>query len=205
MPASAAAASPEVMPGMMRKRMPALGRAEASSQPRPNTKASPPFRRNTRRPERARSISTSLISRCFGEGRPPRLPAAISSASARASFSTRASTSASCTMVVGDRHGMQRQTVSRRDPGAGACKPDLAGRKIGGRKEIRQTEHERRRRRRKWRDPATAQARLDDRRVCDGSDARATKRWSPERAPIRSRSSCRPARVRLRSPPSNAR
>src|SRR5437764_2671052 len=132
MPASAAAARPEVIPGMMRKRRPAVVRAEASSQPRPNTKGSPPFNRRTRRPSRARSISTSLMSRCCGEGRPPRLPAEMSSAPARASFSTRASTSASCTMSSADATACNASTVkSRGSPGPAPASQTSPGGKSG--------------------------------------------------------------------------
>ena len=49
--------------------------ASASSPPRPNTKGSPPFSRQTRFPARASATSFSEMSRCFGDGFPPRLPA----------------------------------------------------------------------------------------------------------------------------------
>ena len=56
----------------------------ASSPPRPKTKGSPPLRRKTRLCWRDSSIKRCEISRCFGEGLPPRLPAYSTVASARA-------------------------------------------------------------------------------------------------------------------------
>ena len=64
--------------------LPASRKESASSAPRPNTKGSPPFSRSTRLPCRASSTSRSEMSRCFGEGLPPRLPAYSSSVPGRA-------------------------------------------------------------------------------------------------------------------------
>ena len=77
--AADSAAIPAVMPGMMRKGMPASASAMASSPPRPNMQGSPPFSRSTRLFRRASSIKRLEISACCADGRPPRLPAYSSS------------------------------------------------------------------------------------------------------------------------------
>ena len=77
--AADSAASPAVMPGMMRKGMPASASAMASSPPRPNMQGSPPFSRSTRLFWRASSINRLEMSACCADGRPPRLPAYSSS------------------------------------------------------------------------------------------------------------------------------
>ena len=113
--------------------------AAASSQPRPNTKGSPPFRRRTRRPARARSISRSLISRCCGEGRPPRLPAAdqlgVRRAAERQDAADRPARRARCRRR--SRQGMQGEHGQQpRIAGPGAGQPDLARRKVRQRGKI---------------------------------------------------------------------
>jgi hypothetical protein len=79
----------------MRIGTPACTSACPSSPPRPKMNGSPPFSRSTRLPASASSISRSEMSRCFGEGLPPRLPAYSTCASARAQPRMRSSTSAS--------------------------------------------------------------------------------------------------------------
>src|SRR5258708_13867956 len=59
------------MPGTMRNGMRAPASASASSPPRPKTKGSPPLRRSTRCPARARRMSRSVMSGCCGDGLPP--------------------------------------------------------------------------------------------------------------------------------------
>ena len=66
---------PAVMPGTMRKGTQARTNAWASSPPRPKTKGSPPFRRNTRFSSFASRTSMSEISSCLHERTPARFPA----------------------------------------------------------------------------------------------------------------------------------
>ena len=125
--AADSAAIPAVMPGMMRKGMPASASAMASSPPRPNMQGSPPLSRSTRLFWRASSINRLEISACCADGRPPRLPANSSSAWGLASASTRASTSASCTMTLAWARPATASSVSRPGiAGAGAGEPDVA-------------------------------------------------------------------------------
>src|SRR3954469_2027535 len=70
---------PAVTPGTTSNGMPAALSASASSPPRPKTNGSPPLRRTTVCPRRARSISSSLIAACSREP-PGRLPTSTSSA-----------------------------------------------------------------------------------------------------------------------------
>ena len=64
LPANAAAAVALVTPGTTSTGTPASRQASTSSLPRPSTKESPPLRRTTRCPARARSTSSALMSAC---------------------------------------------------------------------------------------------------------------------------------------------
>ena len=78
MPQSAGTAAALVTPGMSSQAAPAALSASSSSPPRPKTRGSPPLRRTTRFPSAARRRSVSIISPCAAEGRPARLPMAMS-------------------------------------------------------------------------------------------------------------------------------
>ena len=60
---------PAEMPGTMRKGTPAAARLKASSPPRPKTMGSPPLRRSTLLPSRAKAMLTSGIAGT-GTGKP---------------------------------------------------------------------------------------------------------------------------------------
>ncbi len=83
MPATAGAASAEVIPGTTVTGTPAAAHASHSSPPRPNTNGSPPLRRTTRFPARARSTSTALISSCVRLCRCADLPQSMTSTCGR--------------------------------------------------------------------------------------------------------------------------
>ena len=132
MPASAAAARPEVRPGMMRKRMPASASAAASSQPRPNTKGSPPFSRSTRRPS-AGALDQHLVDVALVRRRPAAALAGRRSARRPRARAQHARIDQRVVHdVVGRPQRMQRQHGEQaRIAGAGARQPDLARREVG--------------------------------------------------------------------------
>jgi len=78
-PAYAAAASAEVIPGTTAKGISCRASSKASSPPRPNTKGSPPLRRTTIFPSSARATSRALISSWGRECLPAILPTQIRS------------------------------------------------------------------------------------------------------------------------------
>jgi hypothetical protein len=95
MPAAAGPAKADVTPGTISNGILALESASASSPPRPNTNGSPPLRRTTLRPARARRRSSVLISPCVIAWRRALLPAKIRSAPSGANASSSGETSRS--------------------------------------------------------------------------------------------------------------
>ena len=132
MPASAAAARPEVTPGNDAIADAGLGQRLTSSQPRPNTNGSPPFRRSTRRPARARSIST-LVDVVLVRRRPA---AALAGGDQLGAVARQRQHARIDQRVVDDlvrrRQRMQRQHGQQaRIAGPGAGQPHFAGREVG--------------------------------------------------------------------------
>jgi hypothetical protein len=81
MPALVGPASALEMPGTTSTGIPAATQAATSSIPRANTCTSPPLRRTTRLPERARSTSSASMSRWDHDGPPGVLPTSTTSTS----------------------------------------------------------------------------------------------------------------------------
>ena len=97
--AAAAAPLAALIPGTTSTGTPAARATSASSPPRPKMKGSPPFRRTTSSPARARRTSRSLICSCGSVWCERRLATEMSTASARAVARIAGSTSPSWTMV----------------------------------------------------------------------------------------------------------
>ena len=96
-PATAGTATGLVRPGITVTATPASRQASTSSNPRPKTKLSPPLKRTTRCPARARSTMTRLISSCCAERPRGSLATSMISTSAGSSPSSSRGASRSAT------------------------------------------------------------------------------------------------------------